>query len=106
MSVGSGQDLRMDVFRWSTDDERNTLVTALKDKNDKAFAEAVQKAPSLGSIWTNESLGYAIRYAYHDVLRQRVGAGDSRHRWSLRLVEWAGLEAASRIRDRGLSVFV
>jgi hypothetical protein len=68
MSVGSGQDLKMDVFRWSTDEERNLLVSALKDKNDKALAEAVQKAPSLGSIWTNENLGYAIRYGYRDVL--------------------------------------
>jgi hypothetical protein len=39
------------------------------------------------------------------LIGQRVGAGDSRHRWSLRLVEWAGLEAASCIRDRRLSFF-
>jgi hypothetical protein len=68
MRVGSGQDLKMDVFRWSSDDERNGILTALKDPAGKALADAVQKAPSLGTIWTNESLGYTIRYAYHDTL--------------------------------------
>lgn len=68
MSVGSGQDLKMDVIRWSTDDERNAVLSALKDKNDKALADAVAKAPSLGSIWTNETLGYAIHFAYRDML--------------------------------------
>lgn len=67
LSVGSGQDLKFDVFRWSTDEERRALLAALKDKMD-AFVAAVQKAPSLGSIWTNESLGYTIRYAYRDTV--------------------------------------
>lgn len=64
MSVGAGQDLKIDVFRWSSDDERAALVSALKDNNEKALADAMSKAPSLGTIWTNESLGYTIRYAY------------------------------------------
>lgn len=68
MSVGAGQDLKIDVFRWSTDEERNALLSTLKDKADNALADAVQKAPSIGSIWTNESLGYSIRYAYRDAL--------------------------------------
>ena len=68
LSVGSGQDLKIDVFRWSTDEERNVLLGLLKDNNDKALAEAIQKAPSLGNMWTNEGLGYTIRYAYRDVL--------------------------------------
>jgi hypothetical protein len=68
LSVGAGQDLKIDVFRWSTDDERQGMISALKDNNDAALAEAMQKAPSLGSIWTNEALGYTIRYAYRDTL--------------------------------------
>jgi hypothetical protein len=44
------------------------MVSALKDHNDAGLAEAMQKAPSLGSVWTNESLGYTIRYAYRDTL--------------------------------------
>jgi hypothetical protein len=69
MSVGGGQDLKIDLFRWSSDDERAALVAAaLKDTNDKALADAIQKAASLGTIWTNESLGYTIRYAYRDMM--------------------------------------
>ena len=68
LSVGSGQDLKMDVFRWSTEDERTAVLAALKDKADKALVDAIEKAPSLGSIWTNENLGYTVRYAYRDGL--------------------------------------
>ena len=68
LSVGSGQDLKIDVFRWSTDDERSVLLGLLKNNNDKALYEAIQKAPSLGNMWTNEGLGYTIRYAYRDAL--------------------------------------
>ena len=70
IGVGAGQDLRMDVFRWSTDEERTALLAAVKDKEpaDTSLADAIQKAPSLGTIWTSESLGYTIRYAYHDTL--------------------------------------
>jgi|KBSSwiStaDraftv2_1062776.scaffolds.fasta_scaffold1131117_2 hypothetical protein len=66
MSVGAGQNVKIDVFRWSTEDERNALVSAVKGHNDKAVADALQKAASLGSIWTNENLGYSIRYAVSD----------------------------------------
>jgi len=68
LAVGAGQDLKIDVFRWSTDGERSVLLTALKDKGDAGLAAALEKAPSLGNIWTNESLGYTIRYAYRDTL--------------------------------------
>jgi hypothetical protein len=68
MSVGAGQDLKIDVFRWSSDEERAALITALKDNNEKALAETIQKAASLGTIWTNESLGYTVRYAYRDTM--------------------------------------
>jgi hypothetical protein len=68
MSVGGGQDLKIDLFRWSGDDERAGLVSAFKDNNEKGLADAIQKAASLGTIWTNESLGYTIRYAYRDTM--------------------------------------
>jgi hypothetical protein len=68
MSVGAGQDLKIDVFRWSSDDERAALLAALKDNNEKALATAIQKAASLGTIWTNESLGYTVKYAYRDTM--------------------------------------
>jgi hypothetical protein len=66
LAVGAGQDLKIDVFRWSTDDERKAILTALKGKGDAGVADALPKSPSLGSLWTNENLGYTIRYAYRD----------------------------------------
>ena len=68
MSVGVGQNVKIDVFRWSTEEERKALVSAVKDNNEKAIADAMQKAPRLGSIWTNENLGYSIRYAFTDAV--------------------------------------
>jgi len=68
LAVGAGQDLKIDVSRWSTDDERNALLAALRDKGDTGLGAAIEKAPSLGTMWTNESLGYTIRYAYRDTL--------------------------------------
>jgi hypothetical protein len=88
MSVGGGQDLKIDLFRWSSDDERAALVAALKDNNDKALADAIQKAASLGTIWTPESLGYTIRYAYRDMMSngsERVIVATDR-----RLGSWSG----------------
>ena len=70
LSVGAGQPLKIDVFRWSTDAERTTLVNAWNDP--KALAAAMQKAMSLGTIWTNESLGYTIRYASTETLPSGV----------------------------------
>jgi hypothetical protein len=57
-----GDTLRVDVLRWSTDAERDQLVTALM-KDEKQFGEALQKQPSLGYIWTRASVGFSIRYA-------------------------------------------
>jgi hypothetical protein len=68
LSVGAGQDVKIDVFRWSTDDERKALMMAVKNADPKPVLEALQKAPSLGTIWTNESLGYTIRYAFAEDL--------------------------------------
>jgi hypothetical protein len=68
MSVGAGQNVKIDIFRWSTEDERKGLVSVVTDNNEKALVDAIQKAPSLGSIWTSESLGYSIRFAFRDTL--------------------------------------
>ncbi len=98
LRIGSGQDLKIDVFRWSTDEERNVLLGLLKNNNDKALSEAIQKAPSLGNMWTNEGLGYTIRYAYRDALdkgsERVILVTDSRFgAWSGQL--WKPLRAAA-----------
>src|SRR5438128_12449623 len=114
----SGTPIRINLLRWSTDEERNSLVAAMNptappapeggarggrgrglDPNDPALADvvgvgaapagrggregrggrgdapappnpiasltaAIAKAPTLGYIWTNEVVGYSIKYAY------------------------------------------
>jgi hypothetical protein len=114
----SGTPVRINLLRWSTDAERNSLVAAMNptappppeggarggrgrglDPDDPALADvvgagappagrggrggrgrgdapaappnpiasltaAIGKAPTLGYIWTNEVVGYAIKYAY------------------------------------------
>jgi hypothetical protein len=72
LSVGAGHDVRIDVFRWSTEGERQAFLTAAKNTDDKVLAAALEKAPSVGTVWTNESLGYTIRYAYTDTVPNNV----------------------------------
>ena len=68
LSVGSGEALRINVFRWSTDDERQKALSALGEKGDKGLPGALESAPSAGYLWTSETLGYALRYAYKQAL--------------------------------------
>ena len=68
LSVGSGEGLRINVFRWSTDDERQKALSTLVEKGHKALADALASSPSAGYIWTSEPLGYALRYAYKRTL--------------------------------------
>ena len=99
----SGVAVRINVLRWSTDEERNLLVAAMNpppppaptpagaaaggrgaqgarggagrggrgDAAPKgpvdpivALTAAIGKAPTVGYIWTNEVVGYSIKYAY------------------------------------------
>src|SRR5712691_1431527 len=68
LSVGSGEALRINVFRWSTDGERQKALSALGEKGDKGLPGALASAPSAGYIWTSEPLGYTLRYAYKQTL--------------------------------------
>jgi hypothetical protein len=74
LSVGSGEALRINVFRWSTDDERQKALSALGEKGDTGLPGALASAPSAGYLWTSEALGYTLRYAY----RQALSGGGER----------------------------
>src|SRR6266852_392761 len=74
LSVGSGEALRINVFRWSSDDERQKALSALDEKGDKGLPGALASAPSAGYLWTSETLGYTLRYAY----KQTLPAGGER----------------------------
>jgi hypothetical protein len=61
--TGAGDPVRIDLLRWSTDAEREQLLSSLT-KSEKELAAALEKAATLGYLWTSESAGYSLRYAY------------------------------------------
>ena len=62
--TGAPDPLKIDLLRWSTDSEREQVFTALSGKGEKEFMSVLAKQPTLGYLWTSESAGYSVRYAY------------------------------------------
>jgi hypothetical protein len=66
LNPGTGVGIKVDVIRWSTDEEADKLLAAFKEKGEKGWAEALQGAPSVGYIWAaTSSLGYSVKLARH-----------------------------------------
>lgn len=65
-NVGPTQPAVVDISirRWSTDEERNRLVTTLLEKGPNALLEALRKNERVGTIRTPDSIGYDLRYAH------------------------------------------
>ena len=53
----------IDLLRWSSDEEREALASALEGGNE-GIAELLNEASTVGYVWTAESVGYSVRYAY------------------------------------------
>lgn len=51
------------INRWSTDAERDLLLSVLRDKGQDALLSALQKLPVVGGIRTPASLNYDIHFA-------------------------------------------
>jgi len=58
-----GEAVRFDLLRWSTDAERDQLFTAIS-AGESGVPAVLQKATTVGYLWTTESAGYSLRYAY------------------------------------------
>jgi hypothetical protein len=69
-----GDTVRFDLIRWSTDMERDQLFTSVQKSGDMGLLALLQKAPTIGYIWTTETAGYPLRYAY----RQTMADGSDR----------------------------
>ena len=69
-----GESVRIDILRWSTDSERDPLLTAFETNGASALQGLLQRAPTIGYIWTSETAGYPLRYAY----RMTMGGGGER----------------------------
>ena len=58
----AGVELKADVLRWSTEDEREAAIAALQSEEPSA---ALRALPSMGVIWrSNSAVGNAIKYAH------------------------------------------
>ena len=59
----SGERLSFRLSRWSTDSERDQLVATFTEKGVDGVRTALAAAQTVGYIWTEEALGYSVRYA-------------------------------------------
>ena len=69
----AGRTLSVDLIRWSTDGERDR-ITAAAAKGDTALLDVLKGMPTLGYVWTGESVGYQLRYAF----RMTMASGGER----------------------------
>ena len=63
----------IEIKRWSTDAEKEQLLTVFREKGQDGLLAALQKLPVVGAIRTPGSLNYDIHFA-----RQRSGAEGGR----------------------------
>src|SRR5438046_3178530 len=53
------------VERWSSNAERERLITTILESGQDRALEVLQKLPRIGSIRSTTSLGYDLRFAQH-----------------------------------------
>jgi hypothetical protein len=68
MTRGGTQTLQIVVNRWSTDAERNKLVSTLVDKGEKKLLDALQSTQKVGYIRSVNSIGWDLHYAHRQPL--------------------------------------
>ena len=72
--TGAGTVL-ISVDRWSTNAERERLVSTLLSKGPGALLDELQDIRPVGRIRTPDPIGYDLRYAHQT--RARTAAGES-----------------------------
>ena len=83
LSAGAGVALKIDILRWSTDEEAAKLVATYKESGDKGWSEALRAAPSVGYVWAaTSSLGG------NPVPGRAVDGFTHRYSWFLRISAW------------------
>jgi hypothetical protein len=86
----AGRNVSVDIIRWSTDAERDK-VTAAAAKGDTALLDVLKGMPTQGYVWTGESVGYQIRYAWKGTLpngSERIVLATDRPLGSFGLTPW------------------
>jgi hypothetical protein len=62
-TTATSTPVEITIERWTSDAERDRLMTVLKEKGPDELLKVLQKEPKVGSIRTRESLAYDLRYA-------------------------------------------
>jgi len=55
--------IQIQITRWSTDAERDSLTTTLFEKGTQPLLQAVSQMPTVGLLRVPDSVGYPLRYA-------------------------------------------
>ena len=63
MTNTTSAQVDISIQRWTTDERRDQLMTTLKEKGPDELLKVLQKQPKVGSIRTQQSLGYDLHYA-------------------------------------------
>ena len=63
LTGGGTAQLIIAVNRWSTDAERDALFATLRDKGQNALLDQLQRAKSVGTLRTPNTVGYDLRLA-------------------------------------------
>ena len=63
MNRGAAGNVEIVVNRWSTDQQRTTLMQALMDKGPEKLLDKLQDMPRMGYIRTPDSIGWDIHFA-------------------------------------------
>ncbi len=82
---GATAIVQITINRWSTEEERDKLVSTLLKGGNQALLAALQSAPVVGTLRTPDSLPWALHYAH-----QNVAPDGSRHIFVAtdRLIRW------------------
>ena len=59
--TNAGEPVSIDLIRWSTEAERDRLTSVLAWYGEREMPGAMT---TIGYVWTSESAGYSVRYAY------------------------------------------
>lgn len=68
LTPGAGENVSIHVLRWSTDADRERLAAVFKDKGEAGLPAVFEETPSVGILWTSETLGYSLRFAHRVAL--------------------------------------
>jgi hypothetical protein len=64
MNRGAAGNVEIVVNRWSTDAQRNTLMSTLLDKGAEKLLDKLQDMPRMGYIRTPDSIGWDVHFAH------------------------------------------